>query len=82
MKNKNTIIKNKNIRCAKQHENIYFTVLTYANMNIKKNMTRLWCKIVPKTSVEHVERNEGSYFYLYAFGDITQKNFQGGLCVL
>jgi hypothetical protein len=23
------------------------------------NMTRLWCKIVPKTNVEQIERNEG-----------------------
>jgi hypothetical protein len=24
-----------------------------------KNMTRLWCKIMPKTSVEQTEGNEG-----------------------
>ncbi len=38
-------------------------MLTYANM--KKHMTRLWCKIMPKTNVEHTEGNEWSYFYLY-----------------
>ncbi len=26
----------------------------------EKNMTRLWCKIVLKTSVEQTEANEGS----------------------
>jgi len=48
----------------------------------EKNMTRLWCKIMPEISVEHIEGNEGSYFYLYPFGDLTQGSFQGGfLCV-
>jgi hypothetical protein len=28
----------------------------------EKNMTRLWCKIMPKISVEQTEGNEGSYF--------------------
>jgi hypothetical protein len=27
----------------------------------EKNMTRLWCKIVPKIDVELIERNEGFY---------------------
>jgi len=37
---------------------------------------------MPKISVEHIEGNEGSYFYLYPFGDLTQGSFQGGfLCV-
>ncbi len=39
-------------------------MLTYANMNMKK----LWCKIVPMTTVEQIKGNEGSYFYLYPFG--------------
>ncbi len=29
----------------------------------EKNMTRLWCKIMLKTDVEHTKGNEGSYFY-------------------
>jgi hypothetical protein len=41
----------------------------------EKNMARLWCKIVLKTNVEHIKRNEGSCFYLYAFGDLAQRNF-------
>jgi hypothetical protein len=52
--------------------------------NIRKhenNMTRLWCKIMPKTNVERIEGNEGSYFYLYPFGDLTQGSFQGGFYV-
>jgi hypothetical protein len=52
-----------------------FIMLTYSNMNMKKK-TRLWCKIVPKIGVEHVKGNERSYFYLYLFKDLVQKNFQ------
>jgi hypothetical protein len=41
----------------------------------EKNMTRLWCKIVPKIGVEQTEGNERSYFYLHAFRDLVQRNF-------
>ncbi len=41
-------------------------------------MTRLWCKIVLKISVEQTKGNEGSYFYLYLFRDLAQGSFQGG----
>jgi hypothetical protein len=34
----------------------------------EKNMTRLLCKIMPKTNVEQIKGNEGSYFYLYPLG--------------
>jgi len=44
-------------------------------------MRKLWCKIMLKTNIEHIERNEGSYFYLYRFGDLAQKSFQGGFYV-
>jgi hypothetical protein len=47
----------------------------------EKNMARLWCKIMPKTGVEDTKRNERSYSYLYPFGDLAQRNFQGGFCV-
>ncbi len=47
----------------------------------EKNMTRLWCKIVLKTNVEQIKGNEGSYFYLYPFGDLAQRSFQGGFYV-
>jgi hypothetical protein len=46
----------------------------YANIckhEHEKNMTRLQCKIVVKTSVEQIEGNEGSYFYLYPFRDLV-----------
>ncbi len=56
-------------------------MLTYANMNMKKYMTRLWWKIVFKTNVEQTKANEGSYFYFYPFGDLAQENFQGGFYV-
>jgi len=42
----------------------------------EKNITILWCKIVLKTNVEHIERNKGSYFYLFPFKDLALKCFQ------
>ncbi len=50
----------------------------YANIykhGHEKNITKLWCKIVSKVSVEQTKGNERSYFYLYPFGDIAQGNF-------
>jgi hypothetical protein len=41
----------------------------------EKNMTRLWCKIMLQTDVEQTKGNEGSYFYLYPFGNLSQRNF-------
>jgi hypothetical protein len=52
--------------------------LYYANIckhEHKKNMTKLWCKIVLKIGVEHAERNERSHFYLWPFKDLVQGNF-------
>jgi hypothetical protein len=52
--------------------------LYYANVckhEHEKNMTRLWCKVVPKTNVEQTKGNEGFHFYLYLFGDLTQISF-------
>jgi hypothetical protein len=54
---------------------------TYANMNMKKTWQGYGAKIVPKTNVEQTEGNEGSYFYLYPFGDLAQESFQGGFYV-
>jgi hypothetical protein len=56
------------------------------NVNIckhehEKNMTKLWCKTVPKINVEQIEGNEGSYLYLYPFKDLAQSNFQRGFYV-
>jgi hypothetical protein len=59
--------------------NLYYA--TICKHEHENNMTRLWCKIVPKTGVEHIEENERSYSYLYAFGDLAQINFQEGLYV-
>ncbi len=59
--------------------------LYYANIckhEDEKNMTTLWCKIEPKTSVEHTKGNERSYFYFYPFTNITRKSFQGSFYVL
>ncbi len=41
-------------------ENEYLFMLTYSNLKMKKNMTRLWCKIMPKTSGGQIEGNEMS----------------------
>jgi hypothetical protein len=41
----------------------------------EKNVTRLWCKIVPKINVEQIKRNEGFHFYLYPFKDLAQRSF-------
>jgi len=41
----------------------------------ERNMTKLWCKIVPKVGVEQIEGNEQSYFYLYPFRALAQGNF-------
>jgi hypothetical protein len=34
-----------------------------------------------KTNVEEIERNEGSYFYLYPFGDLVKGSFERGFYV-
>jgi hypothetical protein len=48
----------------------------YVNVcNHENNMTKLWCKIMPKVSVEHTKGNEGSYSYLYPFVDLVQGSF-------
>jgi hypothetical protein len=60
------------------------TNLYYVNIckhEHEKNMTRLWCKIMPRTDVEQTEGNEGSYAYLCPFGNLDQGNFQGGFYV-
>jgi hypothetical protein len=64
------------MRCPRQTWKHIFIMLTYANINMKKNMTRLWCKIMPKINVEQIEGNERSYSYLYPFGDLIEGNFQ------
>ncbi len=51
-------------------------MLTYANMNIKDNITRFWCMNVLKINVEQTKGNEGIYFYLYPFGNLIQRSFQ------
>jgi hypothetical protein len=57
------------------------TNIYYANIckhEHEKNVTRLCCKIVFKTSVDQTKRNEGFYFYLYPSKDLAQGNLQGG----
>jgi hypothetical protein len=55
------------------------TNLYYANIckhEHENNMKRLWCKIVLKIGVEHIEENEGFYSYLYPFGYLAQRSFE------
>jgi hypothetical protein len=47
----------------------------------EKNTKKLRCKIMPKTSTEQIEGNEGSYFYLYPYEDLSQRSFQRGFYV-
>ncbi len=58
-----------------------FYYVNVCKHELEKNITRLWCKIIPKTNVEKTKGNEGSYFYLYPFGDLVQGSFQGGFYV-
>jgi hypothetical protein len=62
------------------------TYISYANIckhEHENNKTRLWCKIMPKNGIEHTKGNKRSYFYLYSFGDLAQRSFQGGfMCAL
>ncbi len=42
----------------------YFYYVNICKHEHENNMTRLWCKIMPKIGVEYIERNEGFYFYI------------------
>jgi hypothetical protein len=52
--------------------NLYYTNI--CKHEHEKNMTKLWCKIVLKIGVEQTEKKEGSYFYLYPFGDLAEED--------
>jgi hypothetical protein len=58
--------------CKTNMKTFFYYVNIYKHEH-KKNMTR--CKIMIKTKVEQTKGNEGSYFYLYPFGDIIQRSF-------
>jgi hypothetical protein len=56
------------------------TIFYYENIRKhehEKNMMKLWCKI----GVEQIKGNEGSYSYLYPFGNLVQRNLQGNIHV-
>jgi hypothetical protein len=59
--------------------NIYY--VNICKHEHEKNMIRLWCKIMLKICVELIQGNEGSYLYLYPFGDLAYRSFQGGFYV-
>jgi hypothetical protein len=50
-------------------------------MQTWKEHDKVMCKIVFKINVEQTEGNEGSYFYLYPFGNLVQECFQRGFYV-
>jgi hypothetical protein len=56
----------------------YVNVCKHEN---EKNFIRLWCKIMPKIDFERTKGNEGSYSYLYPFGDLAQGSLQGSIYV-
>jgi hypothetical protein len=61
----------------------YFYYVNICKHEHEMNMTRLWCKIVPKTNVEQTEGNERSYSYLYPFGDVAiEASKEVSMCAL
>jgi hypothetical protein len=54
----------------------YFYYASVYKHEHEKNLTRLWCKIVLKISVEQTKGNERSYSYLYSIKDLAQNSFQ------
>ncbi len=56
---------------CKINMNFYYYYANICKHEHEKNMTRLWCKIVLKIIDKHIKANEGSYFYLYPFGDLV-----------
>jgi hypothetical protein len=55
---------------CKTNAKTYFYCDNICKHEHEKNMTRLWCKIVPKTSVEQSEGHETSYSYLCPWGPL------------
>jgi hypothetical protein len=74
-------IKSKDTKCVKQYE-FFFYCVNICKHKHEKNMTRLQWKIVLENNVKQTKKNEGSYFYLYPFGNLAQGSFQGSfLCI-
>ncbi len=59
LKTKNTKTRNKMCKTNVKNDLHYANICKYEH---EKNMTGLWCKIIPKIDVELIERNEGFYF--------------------
>jgi hypothetical protein len=68
------IKKQKHEMCKTNVETSFYSV-NICKHERENNMTRLWCKIMPRINVEHIEGNEGSYSYVYPFMDLAQINF-------
>jgi hypothetical protein len=54
--------------------------LYYVNI-CKHEHDKVMVQNCAKIGVENIEGNEESYFYLYLFGDLAQRSFQGGFYV-
>jgi hypothetical protein len=68
-KHKNTKQEHKMCKTNVKMNLYYVNIYKHEHEN---NTRRLWCKIMLKIDVEYIKRNEGSYFYLYPFGDLAQ----------
>jgi hypothetical protein len=66
---------------CKTNVKIDFYYVNICKHEHENNRIKLWCKIMHKTNVEQIEGNEGSYFYLYPFGDLAEGSFQGSFNV-
>jgi hypothetical protein len=69
------MIKKQKHEMCKTNMKMNFYYVNICKHEHEKNITRLWCKIMFKTDVKHIKGNEKSYFYLYPFRDLAQKNF-------
>jgi hypothetical protein len=67
------------VQNKREYEFLFFTNICKHEHG--KKMSRLWCKTVFKTNVKQIEKNEGSYLYLYSFGNLAQSSFQEGFYV-
>jgi len=78
----NYVIKKQEHKMCKTNIKTNFYYVNIYKYGHENNMTRLWCKIMPKTNVKHTKWNEGPYnSYLYPFGDLTKWSFHGDFCV-
>ncbi len=79
-KNQNTRIKNNNTKCAKQMWKWIFIMLTYANMNMKRTWQSYGARSCLRLMLNKLKKIEGSYSYLYPFGDQKKAFKEAFMC--